>query len=194
VVAPCCDHPLGKALAPFERRMTWLRLALDHYGERVEVSAIEAEQAGDRGGRPSYTLELLEALAARHPEARIRLVVGSDIIRSGETARWHRWDQIAARFDPIVVDRAGWSEPEVAALPEVSSTAVRAVMERLREGEGGSEADRAALARLVPAGVASDRIGFVRPDRLRTPGPRKGRGHDPSRWPNPSQTSWPRPS
>ena len=157
LVAPTWDHPLGKSLAPFERRLSWLRLALAGYGERVEVSAIEAELAQARGGRPSYTLELLEALAERLPGVRVRLVVGSDIVRSGETERWHRWDAIAARFEPIVVERAGWSEPGAALLPEVSSTAVRAVIERLRAAVEADEreAAREALAGLVPARVAT---------------------------------------
>lgn len=154
LVAPCWDHPLGKQLASFERRMSWTRLALAHYDERVEVSGIEAELAD---GRPSYTLELLEACAARFPEARVRLVVGSDITQSGETDRWHNWDRIASRFDPIVVPRAGWSEVDAAALPEVSSTAVRERIEQLRTG--GSEQikalARASLSAMVPSRVAA---------------------------------------
>ncbi|PRP90877.1 Nicotinate-nucleotide adenylyltransferase [Enhygromyxa salina] len=154
LVAPCWDHPLGKALAPFERRMSWVRLALAHCDERVEVSAIEAELAGQRGGRPSYTLELLEALALRYPDQRVRVVVGSDITRSGETERWHRWERIVERFDPIVVPRAGWSEDGAAALPEVSSTAVRAQLDAIRAGGDGAEAARVAVRGLVPAAVA----------------------------------------
>jgi nicotinate (nicotinamide) nucleotide adenylyltransferase len=166
LVAPCWDHPLGKSLAPFERRMSWMRLALAHHDERVQVSAIEAELARERGGRPSYTLELLEAVAAQYPDSRVRLVVGSDIVRSGETERWHRWDQIAERFDPIVVPRAGWSEPGAAALPEVSSTAVRAQMEQLRAGGAAADEARAALATMVPAAVAAAIERWIEADEL----------------------------
>jgi len=166
LVAPCWDHPLGKALAPFERRMSWLRLALAHYDERVEVSAIEAELAQDRGGRPSYTLELLEACAARYPAARVRLVVGSDIIQSNETERWYRWDRIAACFDPIVVPRAGWAEPGVAALPAISSTAVREQIEGLRAGGGAAAAAKGQLATMVPGRVAAAIERWVVDDEL----------------------------
>ncbi len=166
LVAPCWDHPLGKTLAPFERRMSWMRLALAHYDARVEISAIEAELAHERGGRPSYTLELLEALALRYPQARIRLVVGSDITQSGETDRWHRWDRIAECFDPIVVPRAGWSEPGVAALPEVSSTAVRAQIDRLRAGGAEAGEARAKLATMVPKAVAVAIERWVEGDEL----------------------------
>ncbi|MFO7566671.1 MAG: DUF2520 domain-containing protein [Enhygromyxa sp.] len=166
LVAPTWDHPLGKALTPFERRMSWLRLALAHYDERVELSPIEAELARDRGGRPSYTLELLEACAARYPDERIRLVVGSDIIQSGETERWHRWDLIAERFEPIVVPRAGWSDPGAAALPEISSTAVRAQIDRLRAGGVEAEQARALLARMLPGAVAAAIERWIEGDEL----------------------------
>ena len=166
LVAPCWDHPLGKSLAPFERRMSWMRLALAHYDERVLVSGIEAELAAERGGRPSYTLELLEACAARYPEYRVRLVVGSDIVRSGETDRWHRWDVIAERFEPIVVPRAGWSDAGAATLPEVSSTAVRGQIERLRAGGEDARDARAALATMVPSAVAAAIEHWIEQDEL----------------------------
>jgi nicotinate-nucleotide adenylyltransferase len=153
LVAPCYDHPLGKSLAPFERRMSWVRAAMGPYDARVEVSRIEAELAGERDG-PSYTFDLLEAIAAREPGVRVRLVVGSDITRSGETDRWHRWDDIVARFDPIIVPRDGWAEPGAAALPEVSSTVVREQLAVIRAGGVGLELARAALRRAVPAAVA----------------------------------------
>jgi nicotinate (nicotinamide) nucleotide adenylyltransferase len=165
LVAPCADHPLGKVLAPFERRMSWVRQALAHYDDdNVEVSPIEAELARAREGRPSYTLELLEALAQRYPDERVRLVVGSDILASGETDRWHRWDRIAAQFDPIVVPRAGWSEPGAAALPDVSSTQVRAQIDLIRAGRAGGEAAeraRATLRQMVPKSVADSLEAWI---------------------------------
>ncbi|KIG12061.1 Ketopantoate reductase PanG [Enhygromyxa salina] len=154
LVAPCFDHPLGKSLAPFERRMSWVRAAMLGHDARVEVSSIEAELASERGGRPSYTLELLEAIAARQPDVRVRLVVGSDITNSGETDRWHRWDEIVARFDPIIVPRAGWSDPGAVTLPEVSSTAVREQIAEIRAAGPDVALARAALRGSVPSAVA----------------------------------------
>jgi nicotinate (nicotinamide) nucleotide adenylyltransferase len=159
LVAPCADHPLGKVLAPFERRMSWVRQALAHY-EHVEVSPIEAELARAREGRPSYTLELLEALAQRYPDERVRLVVGSDILVSGETDRWHRWDRIAAEFDPIVVPRVG-SEAGAAALPDVSSTQVRAQLDAIRAGGEAAARARAALRQMVPGAVADSLEAWI---------------------------------
>lgn len=163
LVCPCADHPLGKRLTPFARRMSWTRLALAPElragGGSVIVSAIEGELAAARDGRPSYSLELLEAIAARYPGHRVRLVVGSDIIESGETERWHRWSDIVAGFEPIVVPRAGWCEAGSASLPEVSSTVVREQLDRLRrhvaDGDAaGAAKARSLLERQVPRAVA----------------------------------------
>lgn len=170
LVAPCADHPLGKSLTPFVRRMSWARLAFAEYlhgDSRVELSEIEAELAGARDGRPSYTLELLEAVAERYPDMRVRLAMGSDIVRSGETERWHRWDTITEKFPPIVIPRAGWSAPGEAALPEVSSTVVRSQIERIREGGEGAQAGRELLAKMVPAAVADALLRWIDGDEPR---------------------------
>jgi nicotinate (nicotinamide) nucleotide adenylyltransferase len=168
LVAPCWDHPLGKHLIPFERRMSWTRLAMAHgRDERIEVSPIERELARASGGRPSYTLELLTEVARRNPEHRVRLVIGSDITASGEVARWHRWDAIETGFDPIVVPRVGWSAPGEAALPEVSSTGVRERFDAVRAG--GESADQALreLAGLLPATVLEGVKAWLRGEEPR---------------------------
>ncbi|MBX7082002.1 MAG: DUF2520 domain-containing protein [Nannocystaceae bacterium] len=146
VVAPAANHPFGKAMAPFEQRLAWCRAAMADYGPWLTVSAIERTLA-EREPGPSYTLRLLEAIAAQQPGARVRLVVGSDITRSGDTAKWHRWDEIERRFAPLVVPRAGWSEPQACTLPEVSSRAIRAWLQ-----DGGPQA-LAQVADAVPASV-----------------------------------------
>lgn len=129
IVAPCADHPFGKDLHPFADRLAWTRAAMADHGDFVETSAIEDELVAAHGP-PSHTLRLLEAIAARHPDAEVRLVIGSDIVARGETARWHRWDEIERRFAPIVVPRMGYAPAESCALPDVSSTDVRAWLAR----------------------------------------------------------------
>lgn len=124
LVAPCADHPFGKSMHPFDARLEWTREAMSIWPSWVEVTALEAELARDHGS-PSYTIRLLEAVAARHPDAQVRLVVGSDIVASGDTASWHRWSEIEGRFTPIVVPRMGFAEPGECALPQVSSSEVR---------------------------------------------------------------------
>lgn len=147
LVAPCYEHALGKDSSPFADRLRWTRAAMEVHGHTVWVSDIERSLA-ERTGRPSYALELCRAVAAEHPEYAVRLVVGSDIIESGETARWHEWESIEREFPPIVIDRAGHGPTGHAALPEVSSTQVRAWMK-----DPDAPGAQAGLQSAVPAVV-----------------------------------------
>jgi nicotinate (nicotinamide) nucleotide adenylyltransferase len=147
LVAPCADHPFGKPMRPFVDRLAWTRVAMEPHGDFVEVSAIEADLAMRKDG-PSYTLRLLEAVAAAEPDWDVRLVVGSDIVDSGETQRWHRWDRIVEAFSPIVVPRAGHAPAEQCVLPEVSSTAVREALAQSQWDTLASWVPAQVLARL----------------------------------------------
>ena len=134
-------HPFGKESAPFQDRLAWCRAAVARL-PRVEVSGVEGTLAP-----PNYTIDTLEALTTAHPEHRFRFVLGSD--GRAVVSRWHRWEDIEARFDPIVVARAGHlgaldqeTMVEGPVFPEVSSTDVRT---RARNGEP--------IDRLVPRAV-----------------------------------------
>lgn len=156
LVAPCYAHALGKSLPAFEDRLAWTRAAMRVHGDAVVVSDIERRlaEAADDAEHASYTLDLLRAVAAEHPGHRVRLVVGSDIVESGETERWHRWGLVQAEFDPIVVPRAGHAPPGHAALPEISSSQVRAWLDA-PDAEGAREG----LAAAVPAVVRRMLVG-----------------------------------
>ncbi len=147
IVAPCADHPLGKTMHPFDLRLAWCRAAMTIWGPWVEVTTLERDLARAQPG-PSYTLRLLDAVALAHPDDAVRLVVGSDIVRSGQTHAWHRWDEIERKYPPIVVPRAGWSEA-ACTLPEVSSTAVRGWIDQ------GTEEAWQQVAAAVPAAVVA---------------------------------------
>lgn len=144
IAAPCADHPLGKQMRPFEQRLAWTRVAMRSQAPFVQVSAIERELAETQAG-PSFSLRLLEAVAARHPGAQVRLVLGSDIVALGEVRKWHRWDEIERRFNPLVVPRAGYAEADSCCLPAISSTKVR---EAVASGAWGQ------VRQWVPAEVA----------------------------------------
>lgn len=149
LVAPCWTHPFAKRVTPFAERLALTRLAMACHGERVEVSDIEARLALRRGDdRPSYSYEMLRAVAEEHPGHAVRLIIGSDIVVRGELERWHRFAEIAAEFTPIVVPRMGFAERDQCALPEISSSAVRGWIDRLDEPGA-----REALAAAVPAAV-----------------------------------------
>ncbi len=128
-VVPAFRHPFQKELVPFEHRFAMCERAFSVLGDRVTVSDIERELDRDA----SRTLDTIGALYERHDELALRLVVGSDIL--AETHKWYRWEEVARLAPPIVIGRAGYAadeDPHAIALPDVSSTEVRA---RLARGE-----------------------------------------------------------
>ncbi len=146
IVAPVYDHPLAKGTkTPFAKRLAWTRAAMQMYGDFVEVTDLERTLAEADPERPSYSLRLLDAVAAQHPGSEVRLVIGSDIVCRGETQRWHRWEDIESRYSPLVVPRTGYAESADCVLPEVSSSDVR---------DAVSRGDWDAVGRRVPRAVA----------------------------------------
>ncbi len=138
VVVPAFKHPFAKSLAPFEDRVTMCELAMA-WMPSVEVSRVEEELGGE-----SRTLRTLETLARAHPDWKLRLVIGADIV--AEAPRWFGFEAIAKLAPPIVLERAGFDAPGAgpALLPEVSSTKVRGAIARGAWGE---------VEKLVPRGV-----------------------------------------
>lgn len=118
-LVPAFHHAFDKPLAPWAVRLRAAEALARTVGPRVRVVPIEAELP-----RPSYTVVTLRALAARHPEAVLRLVVGADV--AAQSGMWRAWDAIEREFSPIVVGRGGYPPvPDTPVFPEVSSTEVR---------------------------------------------------------------------
>lgn len=121
---PTHRHAFEKKLAPWDDRVAMCRLATARLGDEVSVCTIEAELSGEE----NRTFHTLEALAARHPDASFRLVVGADILAESES--WFRWDEVVRAAPPIVIERDGFSAGPYAssalpAVPAVSSTEIR---------------------------------------------------------------------
>lgn len=136
---PTWAHPFGKELASFADRVAMCELAAAALGSRVRVSRAEEELAARPGFVASRTYDLVTYL--EQPDRELRLVIGADIL--GDTAKWHRWDELAARAPPIVVPRHGYPAGDGPGaesgrsrlgliMPELSSTYVR---ERVRAGD-----------------------------------------------------------
>lgn len=132
-----------KTLAPYPQRCGWCRAMAADLGEGFAVSEIEAELPV-----PSFTVDTLTALAARHPDRRFRLVVGADVLP--QTDHWKDWAHLRANFDPIVVGRVGFPLPEGQdiAFPGLSSTLLR---DRLRGGESVQHLVTGRVAALLAA-------------------------------------------
>ncbi len=165
LVLPVKAHAFNKALAPLPDRLALCEAAMDGL-PNVIVSDREETLPP-----PNYTLTLLKALAAEHPNDELRLVVGADVL--AERHLWHAFDEVARLAPLIVLGRAGYSgdgrlsdapvsdEPvndermrfqaPPAFLPAVSSTEVRALLARR-----GEPAAREALAQRVPARVLAE--------------------------------------
>lgn len=133
-LVPSFNHPFGKPLAPFEDRVAMCEAMGEDLGTWLKVSRAEAEVGGE--GR---TIELLEWLLPRHPGARFRFVIGSDIL--ADLPKWKAWERVQALVQVTVLHRAGYPAPGALGPPmaEVSSTEIR---RRLEHGEP--------LADLVP--------------------------------------------
>lgn len=90
-------HKDPAAVAPAEDRLRMLELALAG-ASGLRAEPIELERSG-----PSYTIDTVRALKARHPERSFALVVGLDAFRDLHT--WHRWREIPFECDLIVTSR-----------------------------------------------------------------------------------------
>lgn len=147
LVVPTFRHPFAKALAPYADRVHMCTLALG-WLPNVEICQVEEQLGGD-----SLTLRTLEHLRAKYPDARLRLVMGADVVL--ETPKWFRFDEVCRLAPPLVLGRAGVAGAGAppAFLPDISSTRVRALFARDAFDE---------LASLVPRKV----IAYARERRL----------------------------
>ncbi len=129
LVVPAYKHPFSKSLAPYDDRVTMCELAMA-WIPAVAISRVEEELGGE-----SRTLRTLEHLARAHPDWRLRLIIGADIVT--EVPRWFGFESIAKLAPPIVLGRAGVDAPGAGPrlLPEVSSTQVREAIARGAWGE-----------------------------------------------------------
>jgi nicotinate-nucleotide adenylyltransferase len=120
-------HKPGAAIEPYEDRFQMVALACQA-DSRFEASRLE------EGSGKSYSITTIEKLRASLPTgSRLFFIIGADAF--AEIATWHRWRDVIASVEFIVVTRPGheYSKPEGAvvhrldtvALP-VSSSEIRA--------------------------------------------------------------------
>lgn len=140
----------GRAVTPAAERVAMVEAAIrgEDGDVRFTLDRIEVERAG-----PSYTIDTVNALAAREPGHEWVLLIGQDQYAGLHT--WHGWRELLARVTLAVANRPGVARepaPEVRALPhrmvplpmlDISATDIRA---RVAAGQD--------IAALVPAEVA----------------------------------------
>jgi nicotinate-nucleotide adenylyltransferase len=90
-------HKDPTGVAPAEDRLCMLELALEGQSA-LRADPIELARSG-----PSYTIDTVRELKARHPDRSFALIVGRDTF--GDLHTWHRWAEIPAECDLIVTSR-----------------------------------------------------------------------------------------
>jgi nicotinate-nucleotide adenylyltransferase len=121
----------SRTLSSADDRVAMLRLAMGR-DERQRVEGCEIARSG-----PTYTIDTLEELSARHPGVVWHLLLGWDQFLNLPT--WKRWQDVAARVKLAVAQRPGQGSGQVPdalsglhierlhmAPWDVSSTAIRA--------------------------------------------------------------------
>lgn len=146
-VVPCYLHPFAKELAPFEHRFAMCERAMG-WLPRTKVLRVEEELGGE-----SRTLRTVEHLRNLHPDWRMRIVLGADVLLEGP--RWHGFERVAELAPPIILGRAGvvTKEGPRAVLPDISSTAIRDAIRAGRAGEIAPLLPRSVLAYIDAKGL-----------------------------------------
>ncbi len=130
---PAREQPfkLGQHAAPADDRAAMLELAVQG-APRLSVERLELERPG-----PSYTVDTLRALVARHPGAALTLLLGADAAR--ELEDWHEAGALPGLARIVVFARGSTAVPDsrliagVVEVPriEISATEIRG---RVRAG------------------------------------------------------------
>jgi nicotinate-nucleotide adenylyltransferase len=130
---PAREQPfkLGQHAAPAADRAAMLELAVQG-APRLSVERLEQERPG-----PSYTVDTLRALVARHPGAALTLLLGADAAR--ELEDWHEAGALPGLARIVVFARGSTAVPDsrliagVVEVPriEISATEIRG---RVRAG------------------------------------------------------------
>ena len=96
---PSAKHAFHKQMQPLSERVKLLESAFIN-DARVRVCLIEAEPE-----MSGLTYDTLDVLSERYPQSSFKLVIGADNLT--ESHRWHRFDELCARWSLIVLGRPG---------------------------------------------------------------------------------------
>ena len=114
-------HKLERKPTAPEIRLEMLRAAIESEPS-FAVDAMELERPA-----PSYTIDTVEALRQREPEAEFICLVGEDNVARLST--WHRFSELSRMVQFIVLDRGGLktahSYPTIRRHLDISATDVR---------------------------------------------------------------------
>jgi len=134
LVIPAGRHAFGKPLVDAGIRWDMCRAAFNGLPGFV-MSSVEIEAARAFPDRPSYMIDTISRLMQQYPDRDLRLVLGTDLMN--EVPRWRQGDKLLELAPPCWIPRAGCPPapglaPDTPAIPNVSSSEIRA---RLAKGE-----------------------------------------------------------
>lgn len=122
-VYPCYSSVTGKKLIDFRHRVNMCHLAMDHI-PNVIISEIEKDLS-----EPSYTLNTVRYFKKIYPDAKFRLIVGSDIIKNQHLWKKDHLDEIYETAQPFILGRSGFDGGHTGVvMPDISSTKVRSLL------------------------------------------------------------------
>jgi len=87
----------SRVLSDASHRLAMARLAFQNM-PKVVVEEMETQRVG-----PSYTVDTLDALQLRHPNADFCVLVGAD--QAASFTQWHQWQRILEMAQLVVVQR-----------------------------------------------------------------------------------------
>jgi nicotinate-nucleotide adenylyltransferase len=121
IPAALSPHKPGESPAPAEARVEMLRAAIA--GEtQFCLDALELERLP-----PSYTVETIEALRGRQPNAEFVCLIGEDNV--AQLSTWHRFPDLSKMVQFAVLDRSGLNTihpyPTVRRHIDISATDIR---------------------------------------------------------------------
>jgi len=141
-LVPVERHPFAKPLVGSYDHRVELCERLAAQLPRTRVSRAEQESGQGR------TVDLLEWLHRKHPQTRWALMLGTDL--DAEKPQWKRFDRVEQLARIITVRRGGYGEGGVA-IPEISSTQVRALLKS--GGDASQLVPRTVLEAIRDAGT-----------------------------------------
>jgi nicotinate-nucleotide adenylyltransferase len=126
-VLPVHHHPYGKDLASWEHRWAMCQATFGGLGF-IELRDDEQRNSDGR------TYDLIARLQREHPGLRFCLIGGTDT--RADLGNWYRGSELLAQVDIIAVPRRGFDDQHPAALPAISSTAIRRRLEHSASLDG----------------------------------------------------------
>ena len=120
-VLPSAVHPWAKTMRPFADRLHLCALTFADL-PFVEVHDDERHNASGR------TFDLMSHLSKVYPAHRWWWIGGTDTHQ--QMPQWYRGNELAELLTPIPIPRRGYDDTHPAALPAISSSAIRELLAR----------------------------------------------------------------